>query len=385
MPLADLKAELELSYTFDCSCGECEQFPNLADYNADAISGIMANMAEQVWREKGSDGTINREATIAFAQQLWNGVLSGYGDNFTSVDYNTPDWNMLASLRQNVWHFSAAKNYAQLRELSSALIGEDGKLVSKAAFIAAAMKINADFSKHFGATEYELAVAGSQMASKWATIKQDDILEFDAIIDGQTTALCASLHGTRLPASSSFWNKYYPPNHWRCRSTVRIVYGGSITPAGEIPGADIPPMFQTNLGKAGLIFPAAHPYFKDIPAGIALQAMAALRKELMHESKERLQGKTVEVDGLGTVGFSSKSIKEIFNQPHAEYMLKNQLAYVSDTLLANSTVVANSKDSKGDAKLFHYLQVDGLPNNYLVVKEFEDGRKVLYSIVDGLK
>lgn len=46
---------------------------------------------------------------------------------------------------------------------------------------------------------------------------------YDALIDTRTSRLCASLHGTLLPAEHGFWRTHYPPNHFNCRSGVRTL------------------------------------------------------------------------------------------------------------------------------------------------------------------
>lgn len=215
------------------------------------------------------EGTINKQVTAAFAKKLWNGVVEGYGKDIVSIDYDSPDYKMLTALQNNVWSFAGAKNYHQLRELGNALIGADGKLISFSKFKELALAINNKYTVSHLKTEYNLAVAGGQMAGKWEQIKeQQDIfpyLKFDAVLDKQTTDLCRDLDGTTLPIDHPFWKRYYPPNHFNCRSTVRQVTGGPVTPDSRIPAVDIPPMFQTNLGEAGLIFPKTHPYFIDLP------------------------------------------------------------------------------------------------------------------------
>jgi hypothetical protein len=56
-------------------------------------------------------------------------VVNGYGRSFAEVDFSTPDAAMLTRLTRDVWHFSAAKNYQNLRDLTLALKDENGKLV----------------------------------------------------------------------------------------------------------------------------------------------------------------------------------------------------------------------------------------------------------------
>lgn len=238
----------------------------------DEFIDLMLDLILQVWAEKGMpEGYINKSVVAAFAGKLWKGVENGYGINFGSVDYDTPDFNMLKSLQENVWHFSAAKNYTQLRELSNALIGPDGKLRTFSEFKTEAYKINDRHVKQYLKAEYELAVAGGQMCSKWVDITSNadtfPLLEYDAVLDKQTTELCTGLNGTLLPIDHSFWKTYYPPNHFNCRSTVRQKGSGKVTQ--RIPSADIPDMFKTNLAAEGLIYPKGHPYFIDNPREVS--------------------------------------------------------------------------------------------------------------------
>lgn len=236
-------------------------------------------MLKNVWNEKGiPGGTIDKDVTSAIAQHLWDGVASGYGKDIVSVDFESTDWNMLAALQRNVWHFSAAKNYTQLRDLSNALLDDEGKLRSFRDFKNAAFEINDKHINQHLKTEYNLAVAGGQMSAKWVDIEDTKhifpYLEFDAVIDKQTSDKCRQLNGTLLPVDHPFWDIYYPPNHFNCRSTVRKRSSG--VPTANIPGADIPDMFKTNLGKQGLIFPEGHSYFFDLPKDLLSEALKTL-------------------------------------------------------------------------------------------------------------
>lgn len=229
-------------------------------------------MVREVFTTRGMPaGGINNNVVSMLADKLLQGMFGGYGNTLDDVDYNSPDYNMMYSLEKNVWHFSAAKNHAQLVELSRALI-DDGKLRSWDKFKAAALQINDRYIVQHLKTEYNLAVAGGQMAGKWVDIEAHKealpLLEFDAVLDKQTTDLCRSLHGTVLPVDHPFWKTYYPPNHFSCRSTVRQRHGVSVTPAEKIPSAEIPKMFKTNLAQQGLIFPRSHPYFDGLPQSV---------------------------------------------------------------------------------------------------------------------
>jgi len=255
-----------------------------AGYNPDDMASALAQMVDEVWKTKGiSEAQISEAVTTAFAKEIWKGVTDAFGGDLDKFDYDTPDYEMLSAIQKNVWQFSAAKNYQQLRALSDALIGADGKLLSKSDFLKAASAINDQFIKRYGATEYDLAVAGSQMASKWVAIQRDaatlGFIEFDAVLDTQTTALCRSLDGIIVKWDSDFAKRYYPPNHFGCRLTVRQRGNVNPTPASQLSYPDIQPMFATNMAQSGLVFPAKHPYFTDMPENIRMQADALLKKQ----------------------------------------------------------------------------------------------------------
>lgn len=351
----------------------------------------LAGMVEGIWQEKGMPKTINKDVTRAFAQRLWSGVQEGYGKPITSIDYTTPDYAVLAHLQQNVYHFSAAKNWSQMRALTQALVDDNGKLRTKKEYFDAAYAINDEHTNVWLETERGTAIAGAQMARQWLDIQANKqlfpLVEFDVVMDKHTSEICRPLHGVIVTADDPMLNTYMPPNHFWCRTILRQ-RGSSYrpTPKSEIVHPDIPEMFRTNLAKERLAFPPKHPYYDGLPVGFDQQVTAVMRKDLLETAKERLAGKSINVDRLGDVEINNGNLKEVFNQPHSEYQQKNQYATIADVLLKNSHVVASAPDTKGIAKAYYYLRVKGLGEKYvLVVKETFEGRKVLYSIIDKLK
>jgi len=224
-------------------------------------------MVAEIFRLQGADGGLDEAMTQYFADQFWEATQAGYGQTLSSVAYDSPDYHMLKALRENVYQFSDAKNYAQLKELTLALIDDAGNIVDFAKFNELAFKINEKYLRNWLQIEYDTAIASAQMAGKWVDIQKNidtlPFLQYDAVIDSHTSLICRPLHGTILPATHPFWNRFYPPNHFSCRSTVRQLASGVATK--KIPSADIPKMFQTNLGKQSLIFPDDHAYFIGLP------------------------------------------------------------------------------------------------------------------------
>lgn len=235
---------------------------------ADEIAKELAAMVAKVHRTGGRHAQ-DKAVTTAYAKKLWDGVEKGYGKPLVTIDYDSPDTKMLGHLMENVYTFSAAKNQQQLRALTNALIDPaTNKVRSFSEFKKAAFTINDQHVNQWLKAEYNLAIAGGQMASKWVDFEQNaeslPMLEFDAVMDKQTTATCRGLDGVVKPFNDPFWNIYYPPNHFGCRSTVRQ-RGNAYKPTADdkFTKPDIPPMFRTNLAKQGLIFPKGHSYYNN--------------------------------------------------------------------------------------------------------------------------
>lgn len=240
------------------------------------MAKALAAMVQGIWKQKGMPETINKPVTKAFAKKLWGGIVEGYGKDLPGIDYDTPDANMLQNLQHSVYSFSAAKNYHQMKALTQALVGDDNKLRTFSQFKKEAFAINDQHVNQWLKTEYNTAIAGGQMASKWVNIQQSKdtlpMLEFDAVMDGRTTELCKSLNSVIRPVDDPFWKQYYPPNHFSCRSTVRQRSGVRSTPVDQIEYPEIPEMFKVNLAERGLAFPKNHAYFKDLPDDVLVQA-----------------------------------------------------------------------------------------------------------------
>ena len=289
-----------------------------------------------VWKAKRMPSKLNKDVTTHFASTLWKGVEEGYGAALDSFDFDTPDYLMLRRLKDSVWHFSAAKNYAQLKALSEALVDDKMKLRSWRDFKEEAYKINQDHVGRWLKAEYEMAVASSQMASTWTRFQENakelPLLRFDAVNDNRTTEICKSLDGVIRLISDTFWSIYFPPNHWGpCRSDVQQLANGQITPASEIITPEkMPEMFKTNLADKGIVFPDGHPYYIGNPAFVKEQARAiqmefkpvGTLKEAEVFALENGLAKKVSYKGLNHVGVANdvnKVLLELKNESGITY------------------------------------------------------------------
>ena len=82
-------------------------------------------------------------------------------DSYTRItlDFTTPDTEMLARLTSDVWQFSAAKNWQEMHDLTLLLKDKDGKLREWEDFKEAAASVVDKYQTNWMRTEYNFAVA----------------------------------------------------------------------------------------------------------------------------------------------------------------------------------------------------------------------------------
>ncbi len=201
------------------------------------------------------------------AEKLTKGVYEGFGKTLGSTEFGSPDQKMLASLRENVYVFSAAKSYQQTKEISSLISNEKG-LVPFREFEKEASKVFDKYNKHYLSAEYNSAVAQSRSASMWMDfVKQKGVynqLQYHTVGDARVRFEHKVLDGIIRPLNDKFWDLYMPPNGWNCRCTVlQTVDEVNTDLSTKTPPTtkEVPPIFRFNAGKEKIIFSPAHPYF----------------------------------------------------------------------------------------------------------------------------
>lgn len=218
----------------------------------------------------------------ATARTLLEGVYEGYGKDFTSVDWDTPDHEALTRLTHNVFSFSAAKNYQQLRTITESLRDENGMLRTFTDFREQVAIINKKFNGTWLQTEYDTCIATATQSARWQEFKsQKDIfpyLRYQTAGDDSVRNEHRLLDGITKRVDDPFWRTYYPPNGWNCRCEVIQVPDDDVqeTPENVYSLPLIDPLFKTNCGETGLIFPKGHAYYDGIPSAEIRKAIAYL-------------------------------------------------------------------------------------------------------------
>lgn len=209
---------------------------------------------------------------LKIAEHLNKGVDEGLGDILLS-NY-LPDMQLVAEMRNNIYIFSGAKTYQQVREMSQALVGANDIATFREAR-EAAKKIFQTYNGRYLKTEYDTAIGQAQNARKWNDFERDkanyDLLEYDAVLDKNTSDICRPLDGIRLPVDHPFWNTHSPLNHFNCRCLLKKVFDKPPTKPEKVQAVSekvtpkMQDVFKMNPGKDRIVFSEKHPYFDVAP------------------------------------------------------------------------------------------------------------------------
>lgn len=213
----------------------------------------------------------------AIADHLKQGLYKGFGADMSTVSEG--DAELLAELRDNVYMFSAAKTYQQVREMVEATTDEKGNVILFNDFKKEAKEI---FIRYNGdpedfdnggylKTEFDTAIGQAQSAVKWNSIEeQKDVLpylQYSTI--GDACDICEPLNGLTAPVDDPVWDDIMPLNHFNCLCLVEQLDEDegkeNLTPdVDEVVGPVLERMdnvFKMNPGKDGYVFSPDHPYF----------------------------------------------------------------------------------------------------------------------------
>lgn len=197
---------------------------------------------------------------------LMQGVANGFGGYASDFTFGTGLNLTSLGLEDNVWKFSAAKQYQEVRTLSKMVF----RGVSFSEFQPLANTVWADYNQNWLKTEYVTAVNQAQEARNWQDLQDNEdikYLKYQTQKDSRVRSEHKALDGITLPKDDKFWNTYMPKNGWRCRcfvigqETSRKVTDLSKKDIPKFGDPELPNVFKMNAGKDKIIFSNRHPYF----------------------------------------------------------------------------------------------------------------------------
>lgn len=212
-------------------------------------------------REKVIDSLVKE--TAAF---LSEGIRQG-------LEESTISDAMAESLRESVGVFSGFKTFHEMKEAAGMLLDEAGNIKPFEQYYKDIQTLNDTYNKFYLKAEYDFTVSSSTMAARWEE-QQDDgdgryLLQYRTAGDNKVRKAHRELEGITLPSSDPFWDKYYPPNGWRCRCTVAKVRAAkypvtdsrqAVDAAEKATAGKHAEMFRFNPGKQRAVYPAYNSY-----------------------------------------------------------------------------------------------------------------------------
>jgi SPP1 gp7 family putative phage head morphogenesis protein len=213
--------------------------------------------------------SLDVETYLRVGEKLTNGVYNGFGKSLTDVEWNSPDYKMLNDLRNNVYVFSGAKQYHQVREMTAAIYDGD-KIKPFSEYKKTSTEIFKNYNENYLRAEYNAAISQSRSASMWMEIEANSeilpMLTYSTVGDGRVRPEHAMLDNISRPVNDKFWDNYFPPNGWNCRcTTLQTDDTDKTSLKGFKQPSTVPPEFMMNAGKQKIVFSDAHPYFTVAP------------------------------------------------------------------------------------------------------------------------
>lgn len=282
MPSPD---KLSLHNLYSCQCPDCvaewhkleSVRLSISESENDDLKKAFNKAARWIYKEKKSS-IYSDDINASAVQPLLNNINSILQDGFNrGIEHSVP-FIVQRNLSENVYIFSGAKTYAELKELSEKLLDSNGSIKPFSKFWQDVESVYPGYNQSYLEAEYIFATQSAQMASKWTDYESDGDrynLQYRTAGDDRVRESHWLLHNTTLPPSDPFWNDYFPPNGWRCRCTTVQVrkskYPESDSSQAQSLGANATEgknnIFRFNPGKQQVIFPPHHPYIKQL-AGV---------------------------------------------------------------------------------------------------------------------
>lgn len=225
---------------------------------------LFNGLARQIHGAQGQPLPLDEALTQHYDDRLQAAITLGY---------EAHDVSQAEFLRGNVQLFSAAKTAHATQALTNLLLDDNGAVKPWHQFKEEALALHQQYNVSWLRAEYEHAVASAQMAARWHEFEAGDLLEYQTVGDDRVRPEHAAWDGITRPADDAWWQTHYPPNGWLCRCLAVVAAAGArMTPRSILPALPDPdPLFAGNVGQTGIIFPAEHPYFKELSAEAAEQ------------------------------------------------------------------------------------------------------------------
>jgi len=266
-------------------------------YSNDQIKQLISD----IYNGDVTEYNIPEDLYFATANYFKSGLYEGFGG--TLADFSGKDLELLNELRENVYMFSAAKNFTELGQMRDLMFNSEGELKTGREFAKDAAATFENFNTNYGLTERNTAIAQGRSANKWLEIQRNKdllpYLTYQTVGEGLGCEICAPLDGLTAAVDDPIWDDITPVNHFNCECIVIQDEKENVTVTPDDEKNDIvdsvtdkmQDLFKMNPGKDGYIFSPDHPYFDVAPKDKAFakenfnMPIPSLKEELNKDKK----------------------------------------------------------------------------------------------------
>ena len=133
------------------------------------FSSIIGRVMKQVYKRKVKTGNIDGELFRKTYEELNKKAAEGWGED----DYNDPEQaEEPQRIRDNLFKFSGAKTYQELKEMNDALYDDKGKKLSYEDFREKVMAIHKDYNENYLSKLENGRNKGRRQSGEWAGIQE---------------------------------------------------------------------------------------------------------------------------------------------------------------------------------------------------------------------
>lgn len=236
----------------------------------------IARLLAAIYRGSTTEYNLPVALYYAIADYLKKGLYEGFGGSLSSFTVGSTDFELLSELRENVYMFSGAKTYQQIKTMSE-LLAEGDSVLSFKDYRRNAREIFDLYNETWGLTEYNTTIGQAQCAVKWNDIQRYKdvlpLLKYSAVGHENTCPICGALDGLVRPVDDIIWRTKSPLNHFGCMCLLlqlskneELITGDEYTSKlDKEVGSKMQPLFKMNPGIDRVIFSDKHPYFEVAP------------------------------------------------------------------------------------------------------------------------
>jgi SPP1 gp7 family putative phage head morphogenesis protein len=301
-------------------------------------------------------------------------VRRGTGIDLAKISYTDPRFELYNNLQADAARFSAFREAQKQRELNAAKTDLDRQRITQK-------------YKEFQLTEKQTIFAQSAAAKNWVGYKEnEDIypnLQWHTAGDSAVRPEHAALQGLTLSINDPFWKTHIPQLGFGCRCSLTQT-DAKIVKKDGYKEVTVPAGFDFNPGIDQTLFSNNVGYYVNASNTEAKQLKEQATKFIRSKSRDFGSDNinSAVKNKIGEITINSSSRREWLNQPHIDYAVKN-------SLLENLDFLKNLKFSEAPAKnnpMVKHIWVAKIilmgKESVVIVREYIDGRKVLYSISD---